>query len=73
MLLNIDKPLRTATLHSDTCSRVPVPYETEYKKKNKLGRDGGWFTVDSEDKAKALAQSVAPQTTLKRCKYCLTE
>lgn len=43
MLLNIDKPNRTCTLHSDSCPRIPRPHGTPLKPVESLGRDGGWF------------------------------
>lgn len=70
MLLNIDKPLRTSTLHDETCPHVPRPHGTEFKPRGKLGRDGGWFAVSSGAEAKAVAQREFPQGTYKPCQYC---
>jgi hypothetical protein len=61
MLLYIDRPLRTATLHDDTCSHAPRPHGTEFKPLGKLGRDGGWFSVSSSAKARVVAQREFPQ------------
>lgn len=70
MLLNIDKPLRTSTLHDETCSHVPQPYGTQYKPLGTLGRDGGWFAVSSNTEAKVVAQREFPQGAFKTCQYC---
>jgi len=70
MLLNIDKPLRTSTLHDETCSYVPQPYGTKFKPLGTLGRDGGWFFVLSSAEAKKVAQREFPQGTFKPCQYC---
>lgn len=70
MLLNIDKPLRTARLHSDDCKRIPDPVGTDYKLVGELGRDGGWFRVRSEDEARSVARSEYPRAEFIRCSYC---
>ena len=71
MLLNIDVPLRTATLHSEACSHVPQPFGTQFKPIGKLGRDGGWFPVSSAAEGKAVAQRELPQSAFKPCAFCM--
>ena len=70
MLLNIDKPLRTGTLHSNDCSFVPIPYDTEFKPRESLGRDGGWFEVTDESDARSILASQFPAGEYKRCQNC---
>lgn len=71
MLLNIDVPLRTATLHIESCSHVPKPCGTQFKPVGALGRDGGWFTVSSTAEAKVVAASEYPQAAFKACAFCV--
>jgi hypothetical protein len=70
MLLNIDVPLRTATLHDEACSYVPKPFGTHFKPVGALGRDGGWFPVSSTAEAKAVASREYRQATFKACTFC---
>ena len=70
MLLNIDKPLKKATLHNDFCSFVPKPYGTKLKPVGRLGRDGGWFEVSSEVEAIRVARDEWPSATFVRCPRC---
>ena len=70
MLLNIDKPQRTAFLHSLGCSQVPSPLGTEYKPVGHVGRDGGWFEVSSPVEAEAVVDRELPGTELQECSNC---
>ena len=70
MLLNIDKPLRTSTLHTESCSHIPTPYGTLLKPLEQLGRDGGWFSTSSESEAKGIAEREFPRGEFKRCQKC---
>lgn len=70
MLLNIDKPLRTATLHQEDCSRIPQPVGTVHKPVGQLGRDGGWFHVDDRAGAEMLAGEQFARAVFIRCQYC---
>ena len=70
MLLNIDKPHRTATLHSDECRTLPNPIGTKFKPVGQIGRDGGWFTVESERTARTLAENEFPNGQFVRCQQC---
>jgi hypothetical protein len=70
MLLNIDKPLRTSTLHETTCAYIPKPHGTHLKPLEHLGRDGGWFAASSEPAAKAIADREFPDGEFKICNYC---
>ncbi len=70
MLLNIDKPQRTAFLHSLGCSQVPSPLGTEYKPVGRIGRDGGWFDVSSPLEADAVIAREFPGTELQECSTC---
>lgn len=70
MLLNIDRPLGTATLHVDSCPYVPDPFGTRWKPVGQLGRDGGWFRVASGERAEKLVARTLPSVTLRRCSRC---
>ncbi|PTQ89487.1 hypothetical protein C8N29_10618 [Agitococcus lubricus] len=70
MLLNIDKPLRTSTLHREDCPYIPKPYGTQLKPRDQMGRDGGWFLVLSEVEAKAVAEREFSRGTFVRCSKC---
>ena len=70
MLLNIDKPHRTATLHTDDCPHIPHPVGTSLKPVGELGRDGGWFKVPSETAARAVAMREFERGDFIRCQFC---
>ena len=72
VLLNIDKPHRTSTLHADDCAHIPRPVGTSFKPldQSELGRDGGWFTVASESEARTIAEGKFPRGDVVRCQYC---
>jgi hypothetical protein len=71
MLLNLDKPNKTATLHSGVaCPSVPKPYGTDRKQVGAMGRDGGWFEVRSDDEAVRMAQRHLPAAEFRRCTKC---
>jgi hypothetical protein len=70
MLLNIDKPLRTSTLHEATCAYIPKPHGTPLKPLENLGRDGGWFSASSESAARAIVDRECPGSEFKLCNYC---
>lgn len=70
MLLNLDKPLKRATLHNEFCSLVPKPHGTKLKPVGRMGRDGGWFFVATEPDAAILVRTHLPQATLTRCTRC---
>lgn len=70
MLLNIDKPLKKATLHNEFCSFVPKPHGTKLKPVGRLGEDGGWFPVGSEEEAKMVARVHWPSAVFVRCSRC---
>jgi hypothetical protein len=70
MLLNIDKPLRSSTLHEESCSYVPRPHGTEFKPVGALGRDGGWFFVTSSADAETVAIREFSKGAFKTCQYC---
>lgn len=71
MLLNIDKARRIGKLHADQCIGVPLPVGTFYRPFGKLGRDGGWFLVQSADEADAVLLREFPRAKLIRCPRCL--
>jgi hypothetical protein len=71
MLLNIDKPLRKATLHTEECSRIPRPVGTDLKPHGRLGRDGGWFAVFSEADARLIHRREFPRAEFVCCSYCI--
>jgi hypothetical protein len=70
MLLNIDKPLKRATLHNEFCALVPKPLGTKLKPVGRMGRDGGWFHVNSDADAAIVTRSIFPHATLHRCPRC---
>jgi len=70
MLLNIDKPLKRATLHNEFCALVPKPCATRLKPVGRLGRDGGWFYATTDDEARGIADSQWPQAHFHRCPQC---
>ena len=70
MLLNIDKPLRTSTLHETGCAYIPKPHGTPSKPLEHLGREGGWFAASSESAGKAIANRELPDGAFKLCNYC---
>lgn len=70
MLLNLDKPLKKATLHNEFCSFVPKPYGTKLKPVGHMGRDGGWFHVNSEPDAALVARTHLPGAAVTRCPRC---
>lgn len=70
MLLNIDKPLKRATLHNEFCSFVPKPHGTKLKPVGHLGVDGGWFEVESLEEARQLSEREWPAATFHRCPRC---
>jgi hypothetical protein len=70
VLLNIDKPLKKATLHNEFCSFVPKPHATKLKPEGRLGDDGGWFQVGSEEEAKRVAAAQWPVANFVRCAKC---
>jgi len=63
MLLNIDKPLKKATLHNEFCSFVPKPPGTKLKPLGSMGEDGGWLFVRSEQQARLVAREQSPMAT----------
>jgi hypothetical protein len=70
MLLNIDKPHRKSTLHTESCPHVPNPLGTVFKPLELVGRDGGWFSVSSVSDAKTIAKRELPIGEFVRCSYC---
>jgi hypothetical protein len=71
LLLNIDRPLKSATLHAPACDRVPRPFGTQHKPVEELGRDGGWFKVMSQRDAEQMAFQLLPGAAFVECHYCL--
>lgn len=70
MLLNIDKPRNSATLHSEDCKTLPKPVGTELKPVGRVVKQGGWFLGISEDDARSLAQRERPRGEFIRCQRC---
>lgn len=70
VLLNLDKPLKRATLHNEFCSYVPKPHGTKLKPEGRMGPDGGWFVVKSELDAALVARSHLPGAVVNRCPHC---
>ena len=70
MLLNIDRPRRTATLHDEGCPTVPNAPGTQLKPVEELGQDGGWFVVASDADARALTRREFAGAAFIRCQFC---
>jgi len=70
MLLNIDKPHRTAVLHDEACPYVPKPHGTQFKPLGSLGRDGGWFSVSSAIEGEVIAKREFQGGVFKPCPHC---
>jgi len=70
MLLNLDLPLKRATLHNEFCPTIPKPYGTKLKPVDRMGPDGGWFHVPSEPEAVILARTQFPEGKFARCPRC---
>ena len=70
MLLNLDKPLKRATLHNEFCSLVPKPVGTKLKPLGRVGREGGWFVVATMAQAATKVSVILPDATLLRCPRC---
>lgn len=70
MLLNLDRPKRTAVLHREDCRTVPEPHGTQYKPVGLMGRDGGWFGVESDAGARLVARQHLPSAVVVRCTRC---
>jgi hypothetical protein len=70
VLLNIDKPLKRATLHNEFCVFVPKPPGTKLKPEGRMGPDGGWFHGDSEADAVMLVRQQLPDGKFARCPRC---
>jgi hypothetical protein len=70
MLLNLDIPLKRATLHNPFCSFVPKPVGTKLKPVGRMGDDGGWFHVATEADAAVAVRTYLPNAHLVRCSRC---
>jgi hypothetical protein len=70
MLLNIDILHRTATLHKEGCFHLPRSLGTKFKLVGQMGRDGGWFPVNSKADAVKIARQLAPKSEVVPCNDC---
>ena len=70
MLLNLDAPLKRATLHNEFCALVTKPIGTKLKPLGQLGPDGGWFEVATKAEAATKVRTLLPHATLTRCPRC---
>lgn len=72
MLLNVDKPWKSAVYHplGTLCGWVPKPYGTDLKPVGRLGRDGGWFRVSTMAEAASTLQREAPHLGARLCSNC---
>ncbi|GAB3656311.1 hypothetical protein GCM10028813_29900 [Ramlibacter alkalitolerans] len=70
MLLNLDLPTKKARLHHEGCHSIPKPYGTAWKPVGDLGRDGGWFEVDSVEEARELVRRYLPSADFQTCPKC---
>ncbi|HBV87533.1 MAG TPA: hypothetical protein DEF42_12975 [Desulfosporosinus sp.] len=63
--LNVDKPLRTCTLHTDDCCIYWIKKEeTNYKGLGHLKRDGGWLSFNDEKEAVIHKETSFPKYQL---------
>lgn len=64
--LNVDKPLRICTLHTDnSCTYWIKKHETGYKGLGHLKRDGGWLSFINEKEAVIYQESNFPEYQFK--------
>jgi len=70
--MNIDKPTKTITIHSNTCKYV-VKKETKYKGIERERRDGGWYLIDSTLESQQFYHYSYPHFDRKRCGSCQHE
>lgn len=70
LLLNLDPKTTRATLHTADCRTIPDPLGTAHKLIDRMGRDGGWFVVSSQQQAIDLAATHVPRATVLRCARC---
>jgi hypothetical protein len=70
MLLNIDKPLKKATLHNSFCSSLSKPYGTKLKPVGRFGTGGGCFEVTSDVDAVLVTRTEWPEAVFVRCPKC---
>ncbi|MHA1581050.1 MAG: hypothetical protein ACTSYM_00885 [Candidatus Baldrarchaeia archaeon] len=64
--VNVDKPLRTCTIHSSNCIFVIRKQETKYKGINKIKRDGGWIPFESLEEAYKFCEEKFPNYKVRR-------
>ena len=66
--LNVDKPTKKCTLHTDDCcSWVAKQTETPLKGWGRLKQDGGWLPFDDLTQAKEYCRSEYPNYKVGRC------
>jgi hypothetical protein len=70
VLLNIDRSTERPHCTLATASAFPIRNGTPYKPIGKLGRDGGWFAVDSELEARATAREQFAASEFILCQHC---
>jgi len=67
--INIDKPTKTITLHSDSCKYV-LKEETKFKGIERERRDGGWYAIDSTIESQQFFHYIYPHFERKECGVC---
>ena len=67
--LNIDKPTKKCTLHTeDCCAWVIRQEETPLKGWGSLRRDGGWLSFNDAAQAREYSRTEYPNYTIGTCK-----
>ena len=64
--VNIDKPLKSCTIHASNCTFVLKKQETKYKGVGKIKRDGGWLPFESLEDAYNFCREEYPDFTVSR-------
>ncbi len=59
--INVDKPLKSCTLHSaNSCTYVMKKSETNFKGINRIKRDGGWISFPNQSAALIFFEDLYP-------------
>lgn len=69
MWLNIDKPTKKATFHEDCCTYIPTA-DSEFKKLNGVGQQGGWLQFQTLEKGWMFFQDNFPEYEHNHCHFC---
>lgn len=67
--LNVDFPTGLVKLHRSSC-RHCTPGQGLYKKVNKIGKNGGWFSFSTPEDAKQYYDEKESEMIWQPCKVC---